>query len=107
VTLEWQDQALCAQVGPAPFFIEKGESSMPGRSVCAACPVRRECLTDALGHMAECGPGRYGLWGGTSPEQREYLMRRFRSNVAAAVSFAMRQDCTVTSLDMQSRKAAA
>ena len=102
--LAWQDRALCAEVPGDWWYPEKGGSSMPARSVCAGCPVRRECLTDALRRPGTAAAGGYGIWGGTSPEQREHLLRRFRGNVTAAADFAMRQDCTVASPDRQPRE---
>jgi WhiB family redox-sensing transcriptional regulator len=106
--LEWQREGLCAEVGLELFFLEKGShGSREARSVCAACPVRRECVTDALEHMEDCGPGLWGVWGGTSPQQRHWLQRNFGGDVEAAVSYAMEQDCTIETVGMQPRKVAA
>jgi WhiB family redox-sensing transcriptional regulator len=38
--------------------------------VCSACPVRSECLTDALHHRDQ-----FGVWGGTTPLARRALER--------------------------------
>ena len=38
--------------------------------VCAACPVRSECLELALRNWAV---GRFGVWGGTVPAEREEI----------------------------------
>src|SRR5438270_80471 len=39
------------------------------KAVCAPCPVLRECLDWAL-HTQE----RWGVWGGTTPEERAELL---------------------------------
>ena len=39
-------------------------------AVCAACPVREECLELALRNWAV---GQHGVWGGTVPAERERL----------------------------------
>ena len=104
--LEWQDKALCAEVGSDFFYPEKGGSSREARSVCASCQVRGECLADALARMGEYGSGKHGVWGGTTFSQREWLLGHFGA-VQLAVSYAMEQDCTIDTVDMQPRKAAA
>ena len=48
MTAHWGEAALCAQVGPSFFFPEDGESVEQARRICAKCPVRIECLTDAV-----------------------------------------------------------
>jgi len=42
-------------------------------AVCAACPVRGECLELALRNW---GIGQFGVWGGTVPTEREKLRAR-------------------------------
>jgi WhiB family transcriptional regulator, redox-sensing transcriptional regulator len=88
--LDWQDRAICPEIAPDLFFPEKddGPSATEIKAACFACPVRRECLTDALNHMGYCESGRWGVWGGTSAGERRALMRRFRDDVAKAVDFA-------------------
>lgn len=90
--LQWQDEGLCAEIGPAIFYLEVGSSGREARSVCAACPVRRNCLLDALEHMDDHGPGRSGIWGSTAPEQREYFLVLHRGDAHAALEYAMRCD---------------
>ncbi|MEQ4209627.1 WhiB family transcriptional regulator [Actinopolymorpha sp. B9G3] len=45
--------------------------------LCAACPVRPECLEFAL--RRESGQRAWGIWGGLAPWQREPLVRARRS----------------------------
>ena len=65
----WQDDALCAQTDPDIFLPEKGGSTKNAKRVCAACPVRQECLNFAL--TQEFNPD--GIWGGTSVRERRAL----------------------------------
>ena len=65
---EWMTQAVCASVDPEIFFPEKGGGSGLSRqpkSVCAGCPVTRECLAFALDHAID-----EGVWGGLTASER-------------------------------------
>jgi WhiB family redox-sensing transcriptional regulator len=64
----WQRDALCAQVDPEIFFPERGASTVDAKGVCAGCPVRMECLADALGRGE-----RFGVWGGLSERERRVM----------------------------------
>jgi WhiB family redox-sensing transcriptional regulator len=75
---DWRRDALCAQVDPVLFFPESGESVQPAKKVCAQCPVTAECLEYSLAHHE-----RYGVWGGTSADQRRELARRTRRQASA------------------------
>lgn len=66
----WWADGLCAQVDPGLFFPDKGGSTREAKAVCAACPVRAECLEYALAHDE-----RFGIWGGTSERERRRLKR--------------------------------
>src|SRR5439155_16220467 len=80
-----------------PFYPTKGHGGQAAEAlvVCARCPVRRECLTDAIrveslfraDHQTGIGArktknrrsyqptqapeGVYGVWGGTLPQERQ------------------------------------
>lgn len=55
----WRSQAGCNSENREKFFPEGRPSSEP-LGLCAACPVRTECLETALN-----APWRpYGIWGG-------------------------------------------
>lgn len=41
-----------------------------GRAYCDRCPIREQCLTQAL-----LAGERHGLWGGMSPDERQRLPR--------------------------------
>ena len=88
--LGWQNHATCAGIGQEMFYPPKGDAPEAVPAVCrTACPVRRECLTDALEHSGLHEPGTHGYWGGTSPNERQALLRQFRGNVTVAVDFAL------------------
>lgn len=77
---EWMVDALCAQTDPEVFFPEQGGSTRAAKAVCAACPVRDECLAYALERREQ-----HGVWGGTTELERRRLRRELRtaSEVAA------------------------
>lgn len=66
----WMESALCSETDPDAFHPEKGGSTAPAKRVCAACPVRAECLEYALRHKE-----REGVWGGLAPRERAKLLR--------------------------------
>ena len=69
--LPWWEDALCAQVDPDLFYPEKGGSNTAARKVCSRCPVRTLCLQEALSGDW----GDFGLWAGTSPQERRKMGR--------------------------------
>ena len=62
---EWVDDALCAQTDPELFFPNKGANASAAKATCKACPVRAECLAEALSD-----PTLDGVWGGLTPMER-------------------------------------
>jgi WhiB family redox-sensing transcriptional regulator len=73
---DWRSVGACLKADPDIFF----PISMTGRAVeqitlakaiCGSCPVREECLAFALTN--DTG---YGIWGGTTPEERQRSRRR-------------------------------
>lgn len=77
----WVTQAKCSGLaGPIAskiFFPSQGESLVPARALCAACPVREECLDYALRTRQT-----HGVWGGKSEEERRGLRRTYRMEAA-------------------------
>lgn len=67
----WREEALCAQTDPEIFFPEPGQSPRAAKQVCADCPVRTQCLTDALDRRDIA----FGVRGGLTPTQRRVLLR--------------------------------
>lgn len=84
----WRDNAACHGMDPAVFFpIAETRSQQDAAwakeravQVCRACPVTSQCLHYAL-DMDET----YGVWGATTPDDRDALrrLRRRRGEVAS------------------------
>lgn len=70
-TLPWQDSAACIGADTAIFFPESGDPVGPAKALCRACPVREQCLADAL----ERGEV-HGVWGGLSAKERRKYRRQ-------------------------------
>lgn len=69
----WMSESLCAQTDPETFFPEKGGTTRLAKRVCAACPVREECLAYAVDNQE-----RHGIWGGLSERERRKLTPQSR-----------------------------
>lgn len=61
----WHHQALCAEADPELWFPEKGKSNVEAKRICGRCPVKTQCLHDAV----ERGEP-YGVRGGLSEHER-------------------------------------
>lgn len=91
---EWFDRALCAPsdgvVDPdmvAIFFPTSSDFTdrrtvheiaayeLDAKALCAACPVRTECLEYGLGEPT-------GIWGGRTARERRMIRNRLRSTPA-------------------------
>jgi WhiB family redox-sensing transcriptional regulator len=66
----WVADAACNGLDPDMFFPDKGESSGPAKQVCAACPVREDCLTMAVELNLTSG-----IFGGMSARDRRKVRR--------------------------------
>jgi WhiB family redox-sensing transcriptional regulator len=58
------------------LFVQ-GAAQNRAKAVCFGCPVRTECLADALDNRIE-----FGIWGGMTERERRALLRR-RPNVVS------------------------
>ncbi|MDO8106427.1 WhiB family transcriptional regulator [Isoptericola sp. b441] len=67
----WTAYGACGKASPDDLFVE-GAAQRAAREVCLRCPVRFECLVDALDHRVA-----FGVWGGMTERERRALMRRF------------------------------
>ena len=63
-------EARCLDADPEAFFPEKGGSTREAKRICAACPVRDDCLQYALENDE-----RFGIWGGLSERERRRAKR--------------------------------
>ncbi len=68
----WVAHARCAGDPPDALFV-KGAAQRQAKQRCLDCPVRLECLADAL----QCGCD-YGVWGGLTERERRAVRRRYR-----------------------------
>jgi len=73
---QWAAKGACRSTDPDVLFVQ-GAAQNRAKAVCLGCPVRTECLADALDHKIE-----FGVWGGMTERERRALLRR-RPNVAS------------------------
>lgn len=73
---EWTASALCQQSRPDELFV-RGAEQHKAKLVCSACPVRAECLAEALDNRIE-----WGVWGGMTERERRAVLRK-RPNVTS------------------------
>jgi len=69
-TREWTAEALC-HAGDPDLLFQRGAAQNLAKMVCRNCPVRTQCLADALDNRVE-----YGVWGGMTERERRALLRR-------------------------------
>ena len=67
---DWTTRAACRVTDPDTLFVQ-GAAQNRAKAVCVGCPVRTECLADALDHNIE-----FGVWGGMTERERRALLRR-------------------------------
>ncbi len=65
---EWTLRAKCRDMADALF--PEGKDQKRVRAVCRTCPVRMECLAEALDNRIE-----WGVWGGMTERERRRLLR--------------------------------
>ena len=80
----WRSAGACLSADPDLFFpispVGLGERQIArAKTICAGCQVRRECLEFAISNGQV-----HGIWGGTTPEDRQRERRRQRRAAAAA-----------------------
>lgn len=66
----WATFASCTTIPGMTFFPQNKREEAIALAVCAACPVRVECLGHALATNE-----RFGVWGGTTEKERRSLAR--------------------------------
>jgi WhiB family redox-sensing transcriptional regulator len=66
----WTSQGRCVGRDPDELFVT-GAAQRVAAKLCNGCPVRLECLTDALDNQVE-----FGVWGGLTERQRRALLRQ-------------------------------
>ncbi|MET7550801.1 WhiB family transcriptional regulator [Streptomyces sp. NPDC005500] len=68
-TAYWSERAACRSSDPALFGAAAEQKR--AKAVCNGCPVRTECLVEALDNRIE-----FGVWGGMTERERRALLRR-------------------------------
>lgn len=76
MAIDWTTRAACKSTDPDELFVQ-GAAQNRAKVVCMTCPVRTECLADALDNRVE-----FGVWGGMTERERRALLRR-RPNVTS------------------------
>lgn len=74
--MTWTDDATCRGKATDIFFPPVGRNATEAKAICAACPVREACLTEAL--ATESVNHRFGVRGGMTPAERDVEARRRR-----------------------------
>ncbi|MBB6122067.1 WhiB family transcriptional regulator [Nocardiopsis algeriensis] len=69
-TYQWTTRARCRRVDPDALFVQ-GAAQNRAKLICRDCPVRVQCLADALDNRVE-----FGVWGGTTERERRALLRK-------------------------------
>jgi WhiB family redox-sensing transcriptional regulator len=67
---DWTTRAACRGTDPDALFVQ-GAAQNRAKAICVGCPVRTECLADALDNRIE-----FGVWGGMTERERRALLRR-------------------------------
>jgi WhiB family redox-sensing transcriptional regulator len=68
--IAWSSQAACRETDPDEMFVQ-GAAQNRVKQICGGCPVKMECLADALDNRIE-----FGVWGGMTERERRALLRR-------------------------------
>lgn len=67
---DWSSKAACKESAPDQLFV-RGAEQNKAKQMCNGCPVRTECLAEALDNQIE-----WGVWGGMTERERRALLRR-------------------------------
>ena len=78
ISTGWMSNAACRERAPSQFFPSDGAGAGVAKRMCAACPVRKDCLEYALFFRIE-----HGIWGGCSERARKRILQRSRAASAA------------------------
>ena len=71
----WATQAQCREKTDELFV--RGAAQQDAKKLCSGCPVRTECLAEALDNKME-----WGVWGGMTERERRAILRK-RPNVTS------------------------
>jgi WhiB family redox-sensing transcriptional regulator len=79
----WRDEGACNDLDTNLFFPagETGPAAVQiqqAKAICRACPVASKCLEFALVTHQD-----YGIWGGTTEDERRQIRRQWRARQRA------------------------
>ena len=79
----WREESACRDLDANLFFPagETGPAALQiaqAKTICRACPVREACLDFALVTHQD-----YGIWGGTTEDERRQIRRQWRARLRA------------------------
>jgi WhiB family redox-sensing transcriptional regulator len=74
---QWRTKALCNQGQPKDSMYVRGAAQNQAKQACRGCPVRTECLAEALDNQIE-----WGVWGGMTERERRAVLAQ-RPNVTS------------------------
>jgi len=66
----WAAQAACQSKISDDLFVRGAEQNR-AKQICQTCPVKLDCLAEALENEIE-----WGVWGGMTERERRALLRR-------------------------------
>jgi WhiB family redox-sensing transcriptional regulator len=77
VANDFAGHPACAEVDPELFFPEVGETTKvaKAKAICAGCEIREACAAYAV-RRGEA----FGVWGGTTPTERQEMRRAQRES---------------------------
>ena len=86
MVVDWPSLAACRNGDPDALFVQGAEQNVAKR-ICRSCPVRMECLADALDNRIE-----FGVWGGMTEDERaaHYVIEDAQAAIAAVSSWRTR-----------------
>lgn len=82
--VDWRDRAACRDADVLEFFVGGRAERCVARRWCGPCPVRDDCLADAL--AVECPGVRSGVRGGLTGPERDAVAK-----VQPALLYARRE----------------
>jgi WhiB family transcriptional regulator, redox-sensing transcriptional regulator len=77
----WRNRAECQDADPELFYSDRAADLEEAKSWCGLCPVRRECLDDAMQMPVY---DDWGVRGGLTSGQRRHM--RATSGTAGSIS---------------------
>ncbi|MFF2101647.1 WhiB family transcriptional regulator [Streptomyces sp. NPDC058202] len=73
---DWRQNSACGSSDADALFADSPRQKR-AKVICMGCPVRTECLAEALDERIE-----FGVWGGMTERERRVLLKR-QPNVAS------------------------